>query len=124
MNTVIARRLLEAVGAIVDTAPDGQQALDLFTSSAVGSYDALLMDIRMPVMDGLTATRAIRDLDRADAKKVPIIAMSANAFDEDITKSLEAGMTAHLAKPVVPETMYDCLRKAIAQSTARGHAKS
>ena len=69
------------------------------------------MDVRMPVMDGLSATRAIRDLDRPDAKDVPIIAMTANAFDDDVQRSLQAGMTAHLSKPVEPDRLYETLTK-------------
>jgi CheY-like chemotaxis protein len=67
------------------------------------------MDVRMPVMDGLEATRAIRALDHPDAKSVPIIAMTANAFDEDVQRSLQAGMTAHLSKPIEPERLYETL---------------
>jgi CheY-like chemotaxis protein len=71
------------------------------------------MDVRMPVMDGLEATRAIRELDRSDARTVPIIAMTANAFDEDVQRSLQAGMTAHLSKPVEPERLYETLDRLI-----------
>ena len=80
---------------------------------AAGYYDAILMDVRMPVMDGLEATRAIRDLDRPDAKSIPIIAMTANAFDEDVKQSLQAGMNAHLSKPVEPERLYETLGRVI-----------
>jgi CheY-like chemotaxis protein len=73
------------------------------------------MDVRMPVMDGLTASKATRELDRPDAKAIPIIAMTANAFDEDVQRSLQAGMNAHLSKPVEPERLYETLGKLIRQ---------
>ncbi|MBR1497609.1 MAG: response regulator, partial [Oscillospiraceae bacterium] len=74
-----------------------------------GHYDAVLMDVRMPVLDGLGAARAIRALDRPDAKEIPIIALTANAFDEDVQRSLQAGMNAHLTKPIEPERLYETL---------------
>ena len=80
----------------------------------MGYYDAVLMDVRMPVMDGLTATREIRALDRPDAKNVPIIAMTANVFDEDVERSLQAGMNAHLSKPIEPEKLYETMARLIA----------
>ena len=80
-----------------------------FTLAELGYFDAILMDIRMPVMDGLTATRSIRQLKKKTAKTIPIIAMSANAFDEDVEKSKMAGMNAHLAKPIEPELLYATL---------------
>ena len=83
----------------------------MFSAQPDYHYDAILMDVRMPVMDGLEATRAIRALDRADAKHIPIIAMTANAFDDDVQRSLQAGMTAHLSKPVEPERLYDELAR-------------
>ena len=78
-----------------------------------GYYDAILMDVRMPEMDGLEATRAIRALQRPDAKDIPIIAMTANAFDEDVQRSLQAGMNAHLSKPVEAEHLYKTLEELI-----------
>ena len=84
-------------------------ALEMFEQSERGHYDAILMDVRMPVMNGLEATEAIRSLNRADAKKIPIIAMTANAFDEDVQLSLQVGMNAHLTKPVEPEHLYETL---------------
>ena len=74
--------------------------MDRFTSDPPGTYDAILMDIMMPVMDGLTATETIRAMERPDARTIPIIAMTANAFEEDAKKCLAAGMNAHLAKPL------------------------
>lgn len=109
INTIIAQKLLEKVGCIVDCAKNGKISVESFASSAIGTYQAVLMDIRMPEMDGLEATKAIRGLDRIDAKKIPIVAMSANAFDEDVKTSLAAGMNAHLAKPVEPKKMYETL---------------
>jgi CheY-like chemotaxis protein len=89
------------------------EAIEKFTKSKVGEYAAILMDIRMPYMDGLEATRTIRAIRKADAGKVPIVAMSANAFDEDVQKSLESGMNAHLSKPLDAELMYATLDKLI-----------
>ena len=109
LNARIARQLLEKAGMTVDCAANGQEAVDAFIKSDYGYYDAVLMDVRMPVMDGLAATRMIRALDREDARSVPIIAMTANAFDEDVQKSKEAGMSDHLAKPVEPMVLYDTL---------------
>ena len=94
-------------------AENGQDALELFESSGVYDYAAVLMDIRMPVMDGLTATRRIRALPREDASAVPIIAMSANAFEEDVAMSLEAGMNAHIAKPIDPKLLFEALEQFI-----------
>jgi CheY-like chemotaxis protein len=81
----------------------------MFEKSPVGYYDAILMDMRMPEMDGLEATAAIRKLDRPDAKKIPIIALTANAFDEDVQRSLQAGLNAHLSKPVKPDILFETL---------------
>ena len=100
LNAEIARLLLEDKGAVITRGGDGQQALDLFREEPAGSFDGILMDVMMPVMDGLTATRAIRGLDRPDAKTIPIIAMTANAFAEDAAKCFAAGMNAHLSKPL------------------------
>ena len=107
--------LLEMEGAEGTAAENGALALEKFEESPAGWFDAVLMDVRMPVMDGLEATRLIRSLDRPDAGTVPIIAMTANAFDEDVQLSLQAGMTAHLSKPVDPELLYKTLRRLIAQ---------
>ena len=100
LNAEIAQMLLTDEGATVTLAKNGQEAVELFQSCAPGTYDAILMDIMMPVMDGLTATRTIRALERPDTKTIPIIAMTANAFDEDARKCLEAGMNIHLPKPL------------------------
>lgn len=100
LNAEIAQVLLEDQGAKVTLVTDGWQALTCFRANDPGTFDAILMDIMMPVMDGLTATRTIRALDRPDAKTVPILAMTAKAFDEDAQKCIEAGMNAHTAKPL------------------------
>ncbi|MEG1639512.1 MAG: ATP-binding protein [Ruthenibacterium sp.] len=109
LNIMVARKLLELKNAQVDVAENGEIGFTLFADAPEHYYDAVLMDIRMPVMDGLQATRKIRDLDSAWAKNVPIIAMSANAFDEDIIKSKNAGMTVHLAKPIDAELLFQTI---------------
>ncbi len=109
LNAEIITELLSMRDVEADVAENGQIAVDRFAASAPGTYDAVLMDIRMPVMDGHDATRAIRALDRPDAKQIPIIALSANALDEDVQRSLQAGMNAHLSKPVDPERLFDTL---------------
>ena len=100
LNAEIAQTLLEDSGAVVTIAADGLQALRLFEDRPAGTFDAILMDIMMPVMNGLDAAKAIRALARPDAQTIPIIAMTANAFEEDVKRCLEAGMNAHLAKPL------------------------
>ncbi|MCD2491591.1 response regulator [Lacrimispora sp. NSJ-141] len=109
LNTEVAKMLLEDKGFTVDTAENGLRAMELFNKSQEGFYDAILMDIRMPLMDGLTAAGNIRHLSNADSGTVPIIAMTANAFDDDIEKSKAAGMNAHLAKPIDPSRLYQTL---------------
>lgn len=109
INTEVARMLLEAKGFTVDAAENGLRAMEMYGKSEEGYYDVILMDIRMPFMDGLTATQNIRYLSNADAKTIPIIAMTANAFEDDIEKSKAAGMNAHLAKPIEPERLYQVL---------------
>ena len=113
INAEIMKQVLAMREMTVDHAENGRQALEMFAASPIGHYDAVLMDVRMPVMDGLQATAAIRALDRADAGRVPIIALTANAFDEDVQQSLQAGMTAHLSKPVEPEHLYETLTSLI-----------
>lgn len=109
LNAEIAIRLLRAKGCVVECAENGKRGLDMFRSSDVDYYDAVLMDIRMPVMNGLEATEAIRALARGDAKKVVIVAMTANAFAEDVQKSKDAGMDGHLAKPIEPRLLFETL---------------
>lgn len=99
LNREIAVYLLQEAGAVVDQAADGKEAVEMFAASAPGTYDAVLMDVMMPELDGLSATRAIRGMDRPDAQ-LPIIAMTANLFDEDVAACLAAGMDAHIPKPL------------------------
>ena len=113
INAEILTDLLEMEGITADRAENGQIAVEIFSNHPENSYDAILMDVRMPVMDGLEATRAIRALDRPDAHTIPIVAMTANAFDDDVQRSLQAGMTAHLSKPVEPERLYETLGRLI-----------
>ncbi len=113
MNTEISRTLLEAKGIRVITAENGQVACDIFAASKPDEIDAILMDIRMPVMNGREATVRMRKMERPDAAKVPIIAMSADAFDDDIKASLASGMDMHIAKPIVPEQLFAGLQKMI-----------
>ena len=110
LNQEIARALLTDRGALVEVAEDGANGVSIFSRSSVGYYDAILMDIRMPVMDGYEATRRIRALERPDAKTVPIIAMTADAFADDVQRCTDAGMNGHLAKPIEPALLYDTLR--------------
>ena len=100
LNAEIAKTVLEDVGALVTKVEDGQQAVELFKEKPAGTFDAILMDLMMPIMDGYTATREIRSLERSDSKTIPIIAMTANAFQEDAEKCIAVGMNAHLAKPL------------------------
>lgn len=111
LNSQIAKKLLEKKGMNVMLAKNGEEAVHKFCHSKEGYYQVVLMDIRMPVMDGLEATKTIRSMNRQDAKKVPIIAMSANAYAEDRQKSFQAGMNEHLAKPVNPKELYQSLIK-------------
>lgn len=114
INTFVARRILESHGIEVEHAKNGQEAVSMVEASEWGYYDLILMDIRMPVMDGLEATEHIRCMEREDAKHMPIIAMTANAYDEDMQKSLHAGMNAHLSKPIEPSVLLDTLLKYLA----------
>jgi len=110
-NAELTADQLELEDVLSERAEDGQKALDMFSASAEGYYDAILMDLRMPVMDGLEATRRIRALDRSDARKIPIIALTANALESDMRQTQEAGMNAHLAKPTDTELLYATLRE-------------
>lgn len=110
-NAEILKDLLALEGVTSDHAENGQEALDMFADSPVGYYDAIIMDLRMPVMDGFESARKIRALGREDAVFVPIIALTANAFESDVRRSKDAGMTAHLVKPVDAEKLYRTLRK-------------
>ncbi|MCI2047253.1 MAG: ATP-binding protein [Faecalibacterium sp.] len=112
INAIITRTLLEKKNVQVDCATNGQEAVEHF-AAAPGSYDAILMDVRMPIMNGLDAARAIRALACPEAQTVPIIALSANAFAEDIHKAQQAGMNAYLSKPIEPQDMYHTLAEQI-----------
>lgn len=114
INAEIIKQLLSIKGMETDHAENGERALALFKDNEPGTYDAILMDVRMPVMDGLETSGAIRSLPRADAKTIPIIALTANAFDEDVQRSLQAGMNAHLSKPVEPDQLFNTLEELIA----------
>ncbi|MEG1914667.1 MAG: response regulator [Acidaminococcaceae bacterium] len=116
LNIEVAKLLLEHKGFEVEVAKNGLQGLEKFAVSDTGYYDAILMDIRMPVMDGLTCAQNIRLLDKKDSTTVPIIAMSANAFDEDIDKSSAVGMNAHLSKPIDPQNLFKVLYECIYQT--------
>jgi CheY-like chemotaxis protein len=100
INAEIAEVMLETRGAATTLADNGKKGVEIFESNPPGTFDVILMDIMMPVMNGLEASRAIRSLDREDADNIVIIAMTANAYDEDIRAALDAGMDAHLAKPI------------------------
>lgn len=106
LNREIAEELIGVTGASVESAEDGVQAVEMFKESAEGYYDLILMDVQMPHMDDYEATRCIRALGRSDAQKVPIFAMTANAFAEDVQKSREAGMNAHISKPLDIRAVY------------------
>jgi len=112
-NREIAVAMLKSKGIETVTAADGKDGAAAFEGSEAGSFDAVLMDLHMPVMDGYEAAQAIRNLDRPDAATVPIIAMTADAFDEDVQKCLASGMDAHIAKPINPTVFFDTLGKFI-----------
>ena len=110
-NAEIVADLLELENAESERAENGQEAVNMVKLSPEFYYDAILMDIRMPMMDGYEATRRIRALERGDAQKIPIIAVSANAFDSDVRNALEAGMNEHLSKPVDADLLYETIRR-------------
>jgi CheY-like chemotaxis protein len=114
LNLEIAVFSLEAAGLNVSTAINGLEAVQLFEKSKPYEYDIILMDIMMPVMNGLDAAKAIRGLSRPDATTVPIIALSANAFAEDIVRSSEAGMDAHITKPIDENKLKECMLRLLA----------
>ena len=105
----IIKMILQSRGMETDLAPNGKIAVDKFSASEPGYYSAILMDMRMPEMDGLTATKIIRGIDREDACSIPIIALTAYAFDEDVQRSLQSGLNAHLTKPIKPELLFETL---------------
>lgn len=111
LNAEIAQTVLEMVGIETERASNGKEAVDIFEQAESGYFDAILMDIRMPVMDGLEATKCIRTLGKEDSRTVPIIAMTANAFDEDMKKSIDSGMNGHLSKPIDINKLYKVLQE-------------
>jgi two-component system sensor histidine kinase EvgS len=113
INQEIIKSVLEQVGMVVSQADDGLSGMQMFERSPVGYYDCILMDIRMPIMDGYEVTRAIRGMDRADAKTVPVMAMTADAFEDDVRKCFEAGMNSHVAKPIEPDLLFSELVRLI-----------
>ncbi len=115
LNTYVAQTILEGKGCVVTTAQDGRKAVEAFVSSKEHTFDAILMDIRMPVMDGIEATKLIRESGRSDSQTIPIIAMTADAFDEERKRTLDAGMDYHLAKPVNAEQLCNVLGQCVAK---------
>lgn len=120
INRMIVKSMLEATGAEIQEGVDGSDACEQFAESPENTYDAILMDIQMPKMDGHEASRRIRSLPRQDAKTVPIIALTANAFKEDMDKAISSGMNAHLAKPIDPDTLLQLLYQYLMGGTEKG----
>ncbi len=119
LNAEIAQTLLRDAGSVVTTVANGKEAVELFEQNPPGSFDAILMDVMMPVMDGLTAAKTIRAVDRPDAATIPIIAMTANAFAEDAARCIDAGMNAHLAKPLNIRKTIATIAQCISQDKAQ-----
>ena len=113
INAEIMTMVLSMREIAVDHAENGKLAVEMFENHEPGYYDAILMDMRMPEMDGLEATKVIRSMNREDSERIPIIALTANAFDEDVQRSLQAGLNAHLSKPVEPDALYETLTNLI-----------
>lgn len=111
LNREIAEEILAMTGARVETAENGKEAVDMVASSEAGYYDLILMDLQMPIMNGHDATCAIRAMEREDAKKIPIVAMTANAFVEDIQQSKASGMNEHMSKPLDIEQLQQMLER-------------
>ena len=114
LNLEIAKELISATNVQIDTAVNGQEALDKVSSSAPGYYNLVLMDIRMPIMDGYEACRRIRRINRPDLQDLPVIAMTADAFAEDRQQALDAGMNGHISKPIDLRELYNILEKYLA----------
>ncbi|MDO5563465.1 MAG: response regulator [Synergistaceae bacterium] len=113
MNMEIAKEILESANLVVDCAWNGQEAVEKFEDSRVGTYKAILMDVQMPVMDGHKATRAIRASIHPEGKTIPIIAMTADAFAENVAEAMESGMNDHISKPIDISVLFSTLRKYI-----------
>ena len=123
LNTEIAIRMLQTKGILVEHARNGQLGVEMFEKSRPDYYDAILMDIRMPVMDGITAAKEIRKLTRPDAQQIPIIAMTANAFTDDVEETRAAGMNAHLSKPIEPEALFSTLAMQCPNQQCPAHSR-
>ena len=121
LNMEIAEFLLQNEGAEVTKAWNGQEIVELFRKSESGEFDVILMDIMMPIINGYEAAKRIRSLDREDAKKIPIIAMTANAFTEDRIRAKEAGMDEHVAKPIDVELLIKVIHKSVSYTHLRAH---
>ena len=119
INQEVISSILELKGAVTEIAENGEIGLRKFSQSSLNFWDMIFMDIHMPIMDGYTATRAIRNLDRDDAKTVLIIAMTADAFSDDIQKCLDAGMDGHLTKPVDPKQLFMMLKEQLRKKSDR-----
>jgi CheY-like chemotaxis protein len=118
INREITAALLEDTGVSCECAVNGQEAVDLFSASQEGYYDLILMDVQMPVMDGCEATRRIRALSRPDAGKIPILAMTANVFKEDMQMVVEAGMNGHISKPVEYDVAISVIEQALLRESS------
>jgi len=117
INSDILKMVLQMRNIESEVATNGRIAVEMFSTHPEGFYSAILMDMRMPEMDGLEATRVIRNMDRPDAKTIPIIALTANAFDDDVQRSLQAGLNAHLSKPVKPDALFETLEELVEEKS-------
>ena len=113
LNAEIVQTLLEMDGCLVSLANNGKEAIEVYEKNESYTFDCILMDIRMPVMNGMEATRCIRTSEKEDARTIPIVALSANAFDEDMKKSIDCGMNGHLSKPINVEMLHEVLQKVL-----------
>lgn len=119
INIYVAKIILEKAGCQVQVAKNGKEALEYFQESEEHYFDAILMDVRMPILNGIQATRMLRELDRSDAAEIPVIAMTADAFDEEKKRTLAAGMNCHLSKPIDPAVLYKVLAEYIEERRAK-----
>jgi len=128
VNQIILVKILSTLGAVCDVAGNGQEAVEKFEASRPGEYDLILMDVQMPIMDGYAATRAIRSGSHPSAQTVPIIAMTANAFVDDVRDAIQSGMDAHIAKPVqidkLKTTIQQVLDARLEQAEKQGKENS
>ena len=113
VNRILLTKILTTLGAVCDTAANGQEAVDKFEASQPGEYDLIMMDVQMPVLNGYEATRAIRGGGHPSAKSVPIIAMTANAFVDDVREAIASGMDAHIAKPVQRDSLKATIQQVL-----------